>query len=162
MGGGNYHRCAFSSGNFIQVLVRHANNSNGLNLVEIDFSLILKEGQKSTVPGWCGSSMKGSGSRLLGSCSASALCFPASRLPQGQGCLWEFQPSDLHSREKARRTKESQEGPVAVLFPLLVSFSEVPPNSFCLHLTGQNLVSWPYLVARELGTGVFELSSLLP
>ena len=102
-----------------------------------------------------------SGSKLLGSRSASALCFSTSSLPQGPGSLQEFPPSDPHSKEKARRTKERQEGPKAAVFPLL-SFSEVllPPKS-CLRLTGQKLVQRPYPGAVELGTGISKLGTPL-
>lgn len=79
----------------------------------------------------------------------------------GSGSLQEFPPSDPHSKEKARRTKERQEGPKAAVFPLL-SFSEVllPPKS-CLRLTGQKLVQRPYPGAVELGTGISKLGTPL-
>lgn len=129
-----------------------AKSYNGLNLVEMNFSLILREGPKSAVMGWGGSCTSASGSKLLGSRSASALCFSTSSLPQGPGSLQEFQPSDPHSKEEAR-TKERQKGSKAAAF-LLLRFSEILllPKS-CLRLTGQKLVQRPYLGAAELGTG---------
>ena len=87
-------------------LPTYSKSYNGLNLLEMNFSLILREGPKSAVMGWCGSCTRASGSKLLGSWSASALCFSTSSLPQGPGSLQEFPPSDPHSKEEARRTKE--------------------------------------------------------